>query len=399
MKANPSLEAGDARRERAAGLSAAMPGQDVHRLLFDGFPGMAFLARADRTRTVEMASAGSHLLLGFTPARLPFPLLPLIHPDHRDQVQEVVKTAVADNHAFAIEYRLRHADGGWRTVWEQGCPFHLDSGPGVYGHLLDVTHRLQREQARLLTELRLMQAQKFQALNHLAAGVAHEFNNLIAGILGSAELLAMDLPEGHPGQETLKQIFEASNHARDFVYKLRALGQRPAPEFKPVRLQVVIEECQQILRSIIPPRVELLTRVDPDCPNVNADAAQLHQVIMDLCLHSWQAFADRRGHICISLERCPGRPGSRKSSAHHVCSHPGPHVCLTVEDDAPGLEAKARESIFHPFRHRRSGAKKIGLELFLVRETIQAHHGDIFLESEAAGGLKFWIYLPVALEK
>ena len=116
----------------------------------------------------------------------------------------------------------------------------------------------RREQARLAAELRALQDQKFHALNQLASGTAHEFNNIIAGILGSAELLAMDLPENHPARDTLKQVFEASNHARDFVHKLRVFGQRPAPEFKLIGLPPVIEECLQILRSIIPAKVEVL---------------------------------------------------------------------------------------------------------------------------------------------
>jgi signal transduction histidine kinase len=350
----------------------------------------------DRARTVEIASAGAHVLLGFKPDHKPFPLAPLIHPDERDQVLEVVQTAVAANHPFAIEYRLRHARGDWRTVWEQGHPTRHAQQPAVQGQLLDVTQRLQRGQARLATEFRLLQAQKFHALNHLAAGVAHEFNNLIAGILGSAELLAMDLAENHPGQESLKQIFEASNHARDFVHKLRVLGQRPSPDFKAVRLQPVIEECLQILRTIISARVELQADVSPDCPKVNADAAQIHQAILDLCLHSWQGLADRRGRITISLKNCPV---VRLPAGASSLPQPGPHVCLTVQDDSPGLEKSARDHIFHPFRNRRAGGKKVGLELFLVRETIRAHQGEIFLESEAGHGLAFRIYLPVTGEK
>src|SRR5579863_10409812 len=109
----------------------------------------------------------------------------------------------------------------------------------------DSTVNTVSARARVSEELRLLQAQRFNALNLLAGGVAHEFNNLIAGILGSAELVAMDIPEGHPSRDTLKQIFEASNLARDFVHKLRAFGQRLPPEFRPVRLQHVIEECVQ----------------------------------------------------------------------------------------------------------------------------------------------------------
>jgi hypothetical protein len=78
---------------------------------------MAYLARADRARTIELASAGCRALLGFKPGHKPFSLAPLIHPDERDQVLEAVKSAVAGNLPFAIEYRLRHASGGWRTGW------------------------------------------------------------------------------------------------------------------------------------------------------------------------------------------------------------------------------------------------------------------------------------------
>jgi len=259
--------------------------------------------------------------------------------------------------------------------------------------ITDVTHRHQLEQARLETEFRLLQAQKFYALNQLAGGVAHEFNNIVAGILGSAELLGMDLPESHPAHEALKHIFEASHHARDFVQKLRIFGQRPPLEFKLVSLPPIIEECLQILRSIIPDKVELQTRVNPDCARVNADAAQIHQAILDLCLHAWQGLADRRGHLSISLDNCPVVPPPAGTSG---LLQPGSHVCLIIQDDSPGLEKSAREHIFSPFRNRRSSGTKAGLELFLVRETIQAHQGEIVLESGPGQGLKFLIYLPAA---
>ncbi len=254
---------------------------------------------------------------------------------------------------------------------------------------------LRREQARLAAGFRSQQDQKFHALNQLASSTAHEFNNIIAGILGSAELLAMDLPENHPARETLKQIFEASNHARDFVHKLRAFGQRPPPEFKLIGLQPVIEECLQILRSIIPAKVDVQASISPDSSKVNADSAQMHQAILDLCLYAWQGLADRRGTIHISLENCPVVHPPYSAAG---LLQPGPHVCLIVQDNSPGLEKSAREHIFHPFRNRRSSGTKVGLELFLVRETILAHQGEIFLESSPGHGLKFLIYLPAARE-
>ena len=393
MKSDVSLKSSNAGREAKSGPPALLAGESWPRTLVDGLPGLAYLGRTDRARTIEFASAGRHTLLGLKPDHKPFPLAPLIHPDDRDQVLDVVQSAVTDNQAFALEYRVRPATGGWRTVWDQGRPVRHGQQAGVQGYLADVTHRLQLEQARRDTEHQLLQAQKFNALNQLAGGVAHEFNNLIAGILGSAELVAMDLPEKNPAHETLRQIFEVSNHARDFVHKLRVLGQRLPLERRPLRLQPIIEECVQILRTIIPVKVELQTHINPDCPRVNADHAQIHQAILDLCLHAWQGLADRRGRIKLTLDNCmevrppAGIPSLLRS---------GPHLCLTVQDNSPGLEKNAGENIFHPFRIRRSGGKKIGLELFLVRETIQAHQGEIFVESEPGNGLAFHIYLPVA---
>ena len=395
MKSDPSLHSHDANRETKADLYPLPPTDQLAPLLLDALPGMAFVARADRERTVEYASAGCQALLGFKYDHKHFSLATLIHPDDREPVLGVIKAAVAANHPFAVEFRVRHANGHWRTVWEQGRPARFGQRQTVQAQLLDVTQRVQREQARLATELRLLQTQKFFALNQLAGGVAHEFNNLVAGILGSAELAAMDLPEKHPAQETLRQIFEASNMARDFVHKLREFGQRPAPECRPVRLQPIIEECLQILRSVIPPKVEMQVRLDPECPKVNADPAQIQQAILDLCLHSWHGLADRRGRIDITLETAAT---VRVPAGQPSVLQPGPHVCLTVHDNSPGLEKSARENIFHPFRNRRANGKKNGLELFLVRETVQAHHGEIFVESEPGHGLAVHLYLPVAAD-
>jgi signal transduction histidine kinase len=229
--------------------------------------------------------------------------------------------------------------------------------------------------------------QKFQALNQLSGGIAHEFNNIIAGILGSAELVAMDISEGHPAYESLKQIFEASNRARDFLHKIRAFAQRQPVDRKPVPLVSAIEESLQILRGITPGKVELQFRNHPGCPKVNADAAQMQQVILDLCLYCWQGLPERRGLITLTLTSGP--LGKRFSSA----LPPGDYVHLVIHDDSQGLEPHALKKIFDPFHNRRT-SKKIGLELFLARETIHAHQGALVAESKPGHGLAFHILLP-----
>ena len=232
--------------------------------------------------------------------------------------------------------------------------------------------------------------QRFTALSTLAGGIAHEFNNVIAGILGSAELAAMDIHEGHPAYESLRQIFEASNHGRDFLNKVRAFALRPPIQKKQIQLQPVLEETIQILSGLISDKVVLHTRIDPNCPAVHGDGAQLHQVVQDLCLHCWQHLPERRGEITIALELTHVPQKAAHLVAGENC------VRLTVRDNGNGLEKNALDKIFDPFQTRRSNAKKIGIELFTARETIHAHHGEILAESEPGHGLAFHIYLPVA---
>jgi signal transduction histidine kinase len=228
--------------------------------------------------------------------------------------------------------------------------------------------------------------QKFLALNQLAGGIAHEFNNIIAGILGSAELAAMDIHEGHPSHESLKQIFEASNRARDFLQKIRAFSQRPPAVFQTLTLAPLIEETLQILAGIIPDKVELHAQLDQHCHPVHGDPAQLQQMLLDLCLHCWQNLHERRGQINLTLEN------ARAPKKFHQLA--GDCVRLTVQDDGHGLDAHALKKIFDPFHTRRNTAKKIGLELFTAREVIHQHHGEITAESEPGRGLAFHIYLP-----
>jgi signal transduction histidine kinase len=237
-------------------------------------------------------------------------------------------------------------------------------------------------------EPQLLLEQKFFALNQLSGSIAHEFNNIIAGILGSAELVAMDIPDGHPAHESLKQIFEASNRARDFLHKVRAFSQRPPVEPRPVALPPIIEESLEILREVISDKVELRFRNHPGCPAVNADAAQIQQVILDLCLHCWQGLHERRGLITLTLSHGP-LPAKLAPTLP-----PGDHLHLTIQDDSPGLEPHALIKIFDPFHTRRS-TKKIGLELFLARETIHAHQGELLAQSQPGQGLAFHLFLPV----
>jgi signal transduction histidine kinase len=152
----------------------------------------------------------------------------------------------------------------------------------------------------------------------------------------------------------------------------------------------VLEETAQILSGLISDKVQLHARVNPHCPGIHGDAAQLHQVVLDLCLHCWQHLHERRGEITLALELTHVPKNVSHAISGENC------VRLTVRDNGHGLEKNALENIFDPFNSRRSSARKIGVELFTAREVIHAHLGEILAESEPGHGLAFHIYLPIA---
>jgi signal transduction histidine kinase len=308
-------------------------------------------------------------------------------------VLDYVATAASDLQPFAVEYRVRHASGHWRTVWEQSRPMRHGHQILLHGYIVDVTARVERDRARQAAEYERLQNQKTLALNKIAGCVLHEFNNIVHGVLSSADGLSMDLAPGHQAQESLKNIFAACNRAREFDQKVRALVQRPPLERKSISLAPVIEDCLDTLRSIVSDKVVIAAQLPAGCPAVHADAASLQQTLMDLCLYAWQGLPERRGHLEISLAYHPrGVPANVNSL------RPGPHLCLTVRDHGPGLDKNALEKTFDPFHLRKATGRQTGLEMFLARETIQAHQGEIIVESQPDQGTAFHIYLPVAGE-
>ncbi len=352
----------------------------------DDLPGMAFLGGTDPDRTLEWVSNGSGALLGLASAA-PFALAPLIHPEEREMVLDYVASATADLQSFVVEYRVRQANGHWRTVWEQSRPVRHGHQIFLHGYLVDVTARVERDRARGAAEQERLQNQNTLALNKLFVGIAHEFNNLLHGILTSAENIAAELPPDHPAHESLKNIFASYNRSRDFDQKIRALAQRPPLERKLIPLAPVIEDCLQILHTIIPDKVEITTNLAPGCPAVSADSASLHQVVMNLCLQAWQRLPDRRGRLDLALTHHSRGFPSAGSSVRS-----GSHLCLTVRDNGPGLDKYSLGKIFDPFCSR----KQAGLEMYRARETVQAHQGEIIVESEPDQGTACHIYLPVA---
>jgi nitrogen-specific signal transduction histidine kinase len=250
-------------------------------------------------------------------------------------------------------------------------------------------------QSQRRQEFQFQQGRAFDSINSLAKGIVHDFSNVIAGILGSAEVIRMDAPADQPDREVLNQIFTVGARANQILHQLNHFSQRKPCQCTLILLKPVIEEALPLIRCNLPAAVELHHHLDSRTPAIFADAAQISQLVTSLCANASHALAGRAGRIEIRLEFCVG--GGDLSVAHPGLS-PVPQLLLSVRDNGANFSKSVVERIFEPFACKHSNGHDCGLELFAVREIVHAHEGTITAASMPGEGTVFRIYFPIPPE-
>jgi two-component system cell cycle sensor histidine kinase/response regulator CckA len=220
----------------------------------------------------------------------------------------------------------------------------------------------------------------------LAGGVAHDFNNIIAAISGNVELARQDVGDEHPAQQSLEEIRKASLRAKQLIQQILSFGRRQVTQRSVISLAPVVEESMRLLRVTLPAGVGLTVHCDADVPAVLADAAQIEQVLLNLCTNAWHATEgqERAGEIEVRL-------------VSDMRSRPG-LVSLTVRDNGHGMDAATQARIFEPFFTTKSVEKGTGLGLSVVHGIVIEHEASIDVQSTVGEGTTIVIRFPVAPE-
>ena len=270
---------------------------------------------------------------------------------------------------------------------------HRDELAGLNQELWSSNEALQREiEARKALEQQLLQSQKFEAMGTMAGGIAHDFNNVLTAILGSAEVLELDLPPDGKESRSVRTIKAAGERARELVQRILAFSRRDPPARKAVRVGDVVEEAVTLLNAGKPRGVSIVTELPGGGDTVLVDAGQLMQVFLNLGTNAVQAMGTAGGELRIHVatrEAWETRPLP-------VGLVPGRHVEIVVSDTGSGIPPEAIGRIFDPFFTTKPPGEGTGLGLSIVYGVIQAHGGAVTVDSRAGAGTRFHIYLPAA---
>ncbi len=250
--------------------------------------------------------------------------------------------------------------------------------------------RLQTEERLRRTEEQFRQAQKMEAVGHLAGGVAHDFNNLLSAIMGYTELSLMDLNSQSTVYGNLQQVLTAGERARDLVRQLLAFSRKQLLEMKVLNLNDVISNLHKMLRRLISEHIILRTHLEPDLWNVCADPTQIEQILMNFAINSRDAMPNG-GELSVETSNLVV---GESQAASLTGGRTGHFVQLSVRDTGTGMDGETLNRIFEPFFTTKEKGKGTGLGLSTVYGIVKQHDGFVWPESEPGGGTLFRVILP-----
>jgi len=260
--------------------------------------------------------------------------------------------------------------------------------PAMQGVFKDVT-----EQERL--EQQLQQAQKMEAIGTLAGGIAHDFNNLLQAILGYTQILTMEKGENDPDLSRLQQIENSAMRASELTQQLLAFSRKVESKLRPVDLNLEVKQVEKLLKRTIPKMISIELHLQKNLQVVNADPAQVEQVMMNLGVNARDAMPEG-GKLIIETENA-------FLDEHYCRTHPGAavgqYVCLSMTDTGDGMDRETLDHIFEPFYTTKEVGKGTGLGLSMVYGIVKSHRGYIMCYSEPGAGSTFKIYLPAVEEE
>ena len=305
----------------------------------------------------------------------------LLSPDigrlYLDYIQRALQTG--DVQLFEHELDI----GGELLSWE--VRLVVNGEAEVVAIIRDITKQRQLEKQFLLS-------QKMESVGRLAGGIAHEFNNLLAAIIGFSSLALKSLTSNDELRSYLQQSLQASERAAGLVQQMLTFARSKSSKPSIFDLSELIIETDQLLRRIIGEDIELVILPAPDLAPVKADRSQIQQVLVNLATHARDAMPEGGKLIIETSNVILNQP----QDVSQVGPSPGKYVALAVTDTGIGMNDEVKAHIFEPFFTTKEVGKGTGLGLAVCYGIVSQNGGYIGVESAPEQGTRFEIYLPQA---
>ncbi len=316
----------------------------------------------------------------------------LLSPDRQHEESGILQRMNSGEPVLHFETVRVHKDGTPVDVSLTISPIRDRSGQivGISHVARDIT-----DQKRTAEQLR--QTQKLESLGVLAGGIAHDFNNLLTGILGNASIALEDLPEGANAKESMEAVISASERAAELARQMLAYSGKGHFVLEQINLSQKVREIIPLIKAAIPATVELRLNLQEPLPFVEADAAQMQQLIMNVIINGAEAVPEGTpGTLTITTR-------DQEVEAAYLRSHrgtgtseltPGPHVLFEVRDTGTGMDEATIARIFDPFFTTKFTGR--GLGLAAVLGIVRGHRGSIEVSSTLGQGTVFRFLFPAA---
>ncbi|MCU0292872.1 MAG: PAS domain S-box protein [Thermoanaerobaculaceae bacterium] len=351
-----------------------------------------------RHRTVDWSDEVLRMF-GFEPGAVqPTPelFLRLIHPEDRSRVRAAVRGALFAGVLGRAEFRFQRAGGGEGIASAVGRAIMGADGrvAGVSGSFQDITELRRAEEERRRLEASLLQAQKLESLGVLAGGIAHDFNNLLMGVLGNVSLALMKVGPASPARSELERIEGAAQRAADLTRQMLAYSGKGKFVVEHLDLAGLVREMVQLLEVSVSKSARLHLDLPADLPDVEGDASQVRQVVMNLITNASEALAPAGGAIQI---RAWSRWCDREFLNGCLLGEDlpeGPYVMLEVEDTGCGMDDATLTRMFDPFFSTKFQGRGLGLAAAIG--IVRGHRGFARVRSAPERGTSFLVGFPAS---
>ncbi len=312
-------------------------------------------------------------------------------PGHEAADAQALQEIEACGTITPYEKTLRHRDGAAIPVLVGGSRFERHRSAGV-AFMVDLSERQRRDRERDELQLKLLQVQKLESLGLLAGGIAHDFNNLLTAILGGAATALLSLPEENPAHTDIHHVMNAARRAAELTRQLLAYSGKGHFQIKPMDLSIMVRELAMLLETTLPKKVQLRLELAAGLPAIEADAAQLQQVVMNLVINGAEAIGDSTGTVLVTsgIQDIDAAYSGEVFAAEQLS--PGCYVYLEVHDTGCGMDDATRSKIFDPFFSTKFTGR--GLGLAAVLGIVRAHKGAVRVYSTPGRGTTFKVLLP-----